>query len=208
MKYLLLTCSLVIGCLQMIFAQKVVKKSIVNPAISLVQIDVNNCFKIQLETTDTDEILVEAFIDGEYTQDLELTVKEEGSTLVVNSDFSPTFVNPNDKLSAHKVVSIALKVLLPKYKNVTVFGASCNVTVAGKYENLKVSLNDGFCVLNEVSQNVEIITQSGDISVQSLEAKITANSTYGNIEENNIPMGDNHFLLSTTTGDIYFKKLE
>ena len=105
-------------------------------------------------------------------------------------------------------MSIALKVLLPKYKNVTVFGASCNVTVAGKYENLKVSLNDGFCVLNEVSQNVEIITQSGDISVQSLEAKITANSTYGNIEENNIPMGVNHFLLSTTTGDIYFKKLE
>ena len=83
MKYLLLTCSLVIGCLQVIFAQKVVKKSIVNPAISLVQIDVNNCFKIQLETTDTDEILVEAFIDGEYTQDLELTVKEEGSTLLL-----------------------------------------------------------------------------------------------------------------------------
>jgi len=192
----------------MIFAQKVVKKSIVNSAISLIQIDVNNCFKIELETTDTDEILVEAFIDGEYTQDLELTVKEEGSTLVVDSDFSPTFVIPNDKLSAHKVVSIALKVLLPKYKNVTVFGASCNVTVTGKYENLKVSLNDGFCVLNEVSQNVEIITQSGDISVRSLKAKIMANSAYGTIEKNNIPIGDNHFKLRSTTGDIYLKKME
>jgi len=192
----------------MIFAQKVVKKSIVNSAILLIQIDVNNCFKIELETTDTDEILVEAFIDGEYTQDLELTVKEEGSTLVVDSDFSPTFVIPNDKLSAHKVVSIALKVLLPKYKNVTVFGASCNVTVTGKYENLKVSLNDGFCVLNEVSQNVEIITQSGDISVRSLKAKIMANSAYGTIEKNNIPIGDNHFKLRSTTGDIYLKKME
>lgn len=192
----------------MICGQKVIKKSIVNSTISFVQIDASNCFEITIETADTSEMVIEAFIDGEYKKDLELVVKEDGSTLTVRSGFNPNFVNPNDKLSAHKVISIALKIKLPEYKNVLVFGTSCNVEIVGNYKNLKVTLDDGRCDLTQVSQTCEIITQSGDISVSSSKAKIIANSAYGNVQENQIPQGDAHFMLRSTTGNIYLKKIE
>lgn len=208
MKYLSTTSFFMFLCLQIITAQKVVKKSIVNTTISSIQIDVSNCFETKIETTDSNEILVEGFIDGEYQADLNLVVKEEGSTLIVSSGFMPIFVAPNDKLSAHKVVSIALKIKLPQYKNVRIFGTSCNVGIIGDFERLKVTLSDGACILTGVTQDSEIITQSGDIIVNSSRAKIKASSAYGSVEENEIPLGNNNFILTSITGDIRFKKTE
>ena len=192
----------------MVCAQKVVKKSIVNSTISFVQIDANNCFEVVIETANTNEIIVEAFINGEYKKDLNLVVKEDGSTLMVSSGFNPDFIKPYDKLSVHKVISIALKIKLPEYKNVLVFGTSCNVAIAGNYKNLKVTLDDGRCDLSQVSEIAEITTQSGDISVSSSKGTIVATSTYGTIQENQIPVGDDHFILRSTTGNIHLNKIE
>ena len=192
----------------MTYAQKMVKKSIVNSSISFVQIDASNCFEIVMETAKTNEMIIEAFIDGEYKKDLELIVKEDGSTLMVSSDFNTNFINPNDKLSTHKVISIALKIKLPEYKNVMVYGTSCNVAIEGNYKNLKVTLDDGRCYLTQVSQICEITTQSGDIIVSSSKGRIIATSAYGDVQENQIPVGDDHFTLRSTTGNIHLKKIE
>ncbi|NHF58812.1 hypothetical protein FK220_005640 [Flavobacteriaceae bacterium TP-CH-4] len=189
-------------------AQKVVKKSIVHPGISLISIDAHNCFDILVETVDKSEMMVEAKIDGEYNDDLMLNLKEEGSTLTVAAAFLPSFVNPNDKLSAHKVVSIALHIQIPQYKNVTLYGTSCNVVVSGNYRNLDVSLSDGQCTLDQVAESAEVITQSGDIFVLGSGARIIANSKYGFVENNQIPKGDNSYILNTVTGDIHLSTTE
>ncbi len=187
-------------------AQKIVKKSILNPNTSFVQIDLDNCFKIHMETLETDEMIVEAVIDGEYKKDLVLNVKEEGSTILISAGFQPNFVHPNDKLSAHKVISISLKVFLPQYKTVQLYGANCNVVVSGAYRDLKVTLDDGRCSLFQVSESAEITTQSGDIFVSSSGATIIANSKYGIIQKEQLPSGVGQFKLSTTTGNIQIKK--
>ncbi|MFK5973921.1 MAG: hypothetical protein QM485_11680 [Flavobacteriaceae bacterium] len=197
---------LLLWSVQYVQSQKIVKKSILNPSTSFIQIDLNNCFNIHLETLETNEMLVEAIIDGEYKEDLMLNVKEEGSTVLISAGFQPNFVPLNDKLSAHKVVSISLKVFLPRYKTVQLFGTNCNVFVSGAYQNLKVSLNDGQCTLFEVSELVEVITQSGNIFVNSTGATISASSKYGTIIKEQLPAGGDQFMLSTTTGNIRIKK--
>jgi len=189
-------------------AQKVVNKTIVNPTISFIQIDASNCFKITIETTETNEMVIEATIDGEYKNDLLLSAKEEGSTVLVSTGFQPNFKNPNDKLSAHKVISIALAIKLPKDKNVNVYGSSCNVTATGVYERLKVSLNDGSCNLYNVSRFADINTQSGDIRVRSAMATIEGTSKYGLVESDKIPMGNDYFKLNTITGNILLNRIE
>ena len=197
---------LLLWSVQYVQSQKIVKKSILNSSTSFIQIDLNNCFNIHLETLETNEMLVEAIIDGEYKEDLMLNVKEEGSTVLISAGFQPNFVPLNDKLSAHKVVSISLKVFLPRYKTVQLFGTNCNVFVSGAYQNLKVSLNDGQCTLFEVSELVEVITQSGNIFVNSTGATISASSKYGTIIKEQLPAGGDQFMLSTTTGNIRIKK--
>jgi len=189
-------------------AQKLVKKSLINPNISFFRIDTNYCFEIEVYTSNTNEIVVEALIDGEYRKDLILKIMEEGSSVIVSTGFQPSFVHPNDKLSAHKVVSIALKINLPELRNVHVYGTSSNVTVTGLFTNLKVVLNDGRCTLNQVAENVNVTTQSGDITLNSTSGEIKAVTKYGKIYRERIPKSNNRFTLSTISGNINLNKID
>ncbi|WP_031445712.1 DUF4097 family beta strand repeat-containing protein [Arenibacter algicola] len=189
-------------------AQKKVVKAIENPNFSFVQIDVRNCFSLALETVDSPKITVEASIDGEYLQDLLVSVKQQGTTVLVSTGFQPNFVFPNDKLSAHKVISISLKISIPKDLDVNVYGTSTNVGVTGDYAKLKISLSDGKCILNGRGENVEINTQSGNIELITNNAQIMASTKYGKIKREVIASGDDHFTLNSVTGNISIRKTE
>jgi len=199
---------LLVFTLNSISAQKVINKSLIDSSISYVQIDASNCFMVTIQTHATDEVVVEAVIDGEYRKDLVLNVNEEGNSVLVSAGFRPNFENPNDKLSAHKVVSIALKIIIPEKKNVRVSGTNANVLAIGSYEGLKITLNDGISHLKKVVGSADIISQSGDIIVESKSAEIISSSKYGKIGKNQIPAGDTKYLLNTVTGDISFKRIE
>ncbi len=206
MYRILFTC--IVLSFNLINGQKLLKKSIVNPHTKLIQIEGNNCFKVDLETSKTDEIVVEATIDGEYTKDLLLKIKEVGTTLIVSAGFQPNFVHPNDKLSAHKVLSISLAIKVPEFMEVQVYGTTSNVMVSGKYRHLEVVLQEGRCTLKEVSEKVMVRTQSGDIIVFSSKAAITAATKYGELQREMIPNGDNQIGITSITGDISIKKTE
>lgn len=188
-------------------AQKLIRKTLVHPGIEFFQIDSNHCFKVDLQTVRSEEMVVEATIDGEYRKDLLVKITEEGNTIKVSTGFQPNFVNPNDKLSAHKVISIALKISLPEYQKVQLFGNSSQVEVNGRYTDLDIRLNDGRCVLNNVSENVKVKTQSGNITLNSQAATIRALSRYGKIYRAEVPAGDDHFDLSSTSGDIHINRI-
>lgn len=189
-------------------AQKRVKKVVLDQSIKAIQIDATNCYVIMLHTSKDNTVEVDARMDGEYSDDLELTMTETGNTLVLGAGFQPIFINPNDKLSAHKVVSIALDIVVPMWKNVEVYGTNARVVVYGDYNNLDVVLSDGTCVLNNVSQNVEVKTQSGNIVVNADKAEIIARTKYGELSNNPISGGLNRYTLHSVTGNIELHKTE
>ncbi len=191
-----------------VLAQKELKRTIKASSITLLQIDAANCFEVMLETGNTDEIVIEARLEGEYTKDLEIAVNQDGGTLGVEAGFSANFVNPNDKLSAHKVVSIALHVFLPKWKNVQVYGTNTRVIATGSFSDLSIILADGNCELNQVSQNVTVKTQSGNIVLKAKTGSVAASSKYGLVSPVVLTPGINHYNLSTVTGNIELKKPE
>ena len=191
-----------------IHAQKKVVKTIDNANISFIQIDSKNCYSLALETVDAPRITVEAALDGEYVKDVLVNVKQEGATLLVSSGFQPDFVFPNDKLSAHKVISISLKISIPKNLKVTVYGTSTNVDVRGHYADLKISLSDGSCTLNARGENMDVHTPSGNIEVIATHAQILASTKYGKIKREDLASGDDHFTLNSVTGDISIRKTE
>ena len=189
-------------------AQRVVKKSLLKPNTSFIQIDATNCYEMVMETSESSEIMIEARINGEYKKDLLLNIREEGTSVTVSVGFHPNFVNPNDKLGAHKVISISLRVKIPSQQNVRVYGTACDVLATGAYKYLKVTLADGRCSLDQVSEAVEVTTQGGDIFLKSTGAEIVAVSKYGTIKRDSIPIGDNRFALTTVTGNIHLRKTE
>jgi len=187
-------------------AQKLVKKAFIGPRTQSIQIDSRYCYQIDLHTGKTKQVQVEASIEGEYSKDLLISIVEEGTTAHISAGFHPNFINPNDKLSAHKVVSIALQITVPQYKDVSIFGTNTNVQVKGKYQSLDVKLSDGRCELNNVSETVEVNTQKGDIWLNTESGTILAESTYGQVENDNIPNGHNQYILKTVEGNIHLRK--
>jgi len=137
-----------------------------------------------------------------------LKVLQDGRAIIVNAGFRSNFNIPNDKLSAHKVVSISLNIKLPKHKYVAVFGRSCNVNIGGVYQNLRVTLSDGTCTLTNVSETIEVKTQSGDIYVSGRSGIVNSTSKYGKITGDKIPEGNTKYELSTVTGDIFVTRIE
>lgn len=186
--------------------QKLVRKAYIGPRTETIQIDAQYCYRIDLKTASSDEVQVTASMEGEYAKDLVVTIKQSGTTAMISAGFQPLFVNPNDKLSAHKVVSIALEISVPEYKNVDVFGTNTNLYATGKYKDLNVTLSDGRCTLENVSEAVSVTTQKGDILLYAPSGTIVAESTYGKVEKEIIPFGDNQFVLKTIEGDIFLTK--
>jgi len=189
-----------------VHAQKLVRKAFIGPRTETIQIDARYCYRIDLNTTSSDEVQVSASMEGEYAKDLVISIEQSGTTAMISAGFQPLFVNPNDKLSAHKVVSIALEISVPEYKSEDVFETNTNLYATGKYEDLYITLSDGRCTLENVSESVEVTTQKGDIFLSTSSGDIVAESAYGKVQKETIPFGHNQFVLKTIEGDIFLTK--
>ena len=176
------------------------------PHITLIRVNLENCYLLELENSTSDEVIIEARFDGEYNNDILIRSEASGNTLDISTGFRPNFKVPNDKLSAHKVVSISLVIRAPLHSNLDLYGSSCNVSLSGNYGNIAVILDDGRCILGHRAERTAVTTQSGNILVNSKQATISAASKYGKIYRETIPPGDHIIDLTTTTGDIRLQR--
>ena len=183
-------------------SQKRVTKTLVNPEISAINIDGNLCYRVVLETADTREVSVEARMDGEYQKGLLVGFREAGKTLYLETRFSPEFRFPNDKLGAHKVVSVSMKVTLPHDQRILLTARSCEVSTSGTYRDLKIVFNDGLCDLSHSAENTEVRTGKAPIVAHLNSGVVEAESRYGKVRLDPIPQGDHHLKLYSTQGDI------
>ena len=189
-----------------IHAQKSIRKSILNPRTSWVHVDTEHCFELELGNSDSKEVIVQASIDGEYSEHLLIEMEEEGTTLLIRPNFRPDFQHPNDKLSAHKVISIRLIVLVPRYTNVKVYGNHTQVQADGVFSATEFSLDDGQCKMKIEAETLLATTHSGDIYFESKGARVEATSSYGTVVGGPIPHGNSRVSLRSTSGNIYLKK--
>jgi len=187
-------------------SQKLVEKTVVNPKTKFIEINGDKCFKISMLTHASNVLKVEATMEGEYAKDLALKVEEDGDNINISADFLPSFNAPNDKLSAHKVISIALKVTLPEHVNASVYGTTTHVWAQGTYKNLTISLADGNCTLNSVAESIDVKTQKGEISVSNAKGTVTVKSEYGKVYRGDVPEGFQTFTLHSVEGDIWVNK--
>lgn len=182
--------------------QKRVTKTLLSPEVSAITIDGDLCYRIILETADTKEVSVEARMDGEYHKELLVNFRRAGKTLYLEPRFSPDFRFPNDKLGAHKVVSVSMRVTLPRDKEILLTARSCQISASGKFRDLKIAFNDGLCDLSHTAENTEVRTGTASIFAHLSSGLVEAESRYGEVRLEPIPEGDHHLRLLSTTGDI------
>lgn len=189
-------------------AQKVSERSYDAAELTKLQIDAEQIFEVELKSTLETVIRTRIFIEGEYQSELTVTAKQDGSTLFLKGVFMPSFENPNDKLSAHKVVSVRVVVLVPADIIVEVAGSATRVTAQGAYEDLYIRTGKGPVFLEQPRGLIRVKTLSGEIIARGAEGVLTATSGYGKVVRNKVPKGNSGLSLETVSGDIYINKQE
>ncbi|WGF93365.1 DUF4097 family beta strand repeat-containing protein [Aequorivita marisscotiae] len=114
--------------------------------------------------------------------------------LSLKTGFAPFFVLNNDKLAAHKLMAIEVKLIVPETLSLEIKSKLASVAIDGTIKNLAVSLQRGNCFATNFSGNAHLKTTDGTITVYAADAVGgKAISTRGKIE-NNLPPNGKFFI--------------
>ncbi len=185
------------------FSQRILSKTLVNRHSQHFFIDTQHAFKVGLNTNSKHEISVKALVEGEYENDLVLDLREEGSHIHIGISFLPDHQIKNDKLSAHKVISVSLEISLPAEMSVYLNSVSSIMKIEGLYKLLQVVMQEGQCDLDQVNGVVKITTTSGGISLKTTGGVVSANTEFGQMEIQDLPLGEAEYSLRSISGDIH-----
>ncbi len=188
------------------FGQKTIHKSFIKEGVDQIFVDAKDSFEVVLKTTDSNSLTIKAEIEGEYSPNQLVNVFTDRNLLTIEPSFNAGFVMPNDKLSAHKVLSVSLFIEIPKQFKVKLTGNSTNAEIHGDYKDLRIELNDGNCTLYHVASKVTVHTIKGSINAYVDKATIDAHSTYGTLESDSIPLGTSQLNLKSQIGHIQIIK--
>ena len=200
MKYLLYSVILLFS-IEM-NAQKVVEKTIDAKNITTVSIEGDNMFNIKITSKPVETITLKAKSEGEYSEDIVVLSTIKQDSLVISSAFQPLYVNYNDKLSAHKIVSIELELTVPEHLNIYGKSNIAAAEVSGIYNTLILELSQGSCALNTFTGNAIINTIEGQITLNTNYAKVEAYTKTGTIIREEITEGKNEIKLNSVNGNI------
>lgn len=196
---------LVLICFQL-EAQKIVEKSINAESIACVVVEGDGMFKIKIKTANTSSISIKTKIEGENSQHMVVSSEIKNDSLIIKSAYQPMFIGQNDKLSAHKVMSIELELSIPKHLSLYVKSDNASASINGTYNNITVELSQGNCMVNNFLGNATINTINGKIDLESNYATVSTYSKTGSITKRPLLLGENQISLHTINGDISVTK--
>lgn len=150
-------------------AQKSIVKDIDATSLELLQVDVDNIYRLEVKTTDSDRFRAYMNTEGEFATQMVLNLLENGGSWNLNVGFAPGFTPADDKLGAHKVVSVDLSLEIPKGKYLKVSGRCLTVKLSGMYTDVEVRLEAGNLNARNFKASGLLATKDGDIKVYGQE---------------------------------------
>jgi hypothetical protein len=186
-------------------AQKVIQKEFDSDEISKLSIIDDAIFKITIQSSEEPTIKVYAHISGEHSENIIIEEKIVAGNLSLKTGFTPYFTLENDKLAAHKVMAIELKITVPQKIALEIKSKLASVNFNGSIENVSISLENGNCVLTNFSGNAQLKTIAGNITVRAQNnVSGKAISKNGTVENNFLNKGKFFVEAESINGNISF----
>ena len=189
-----------------ILAQSKWEKKIDAPQVHSLSIELGFIQNLMVSTGTSDQYIIKTTSEGEYRDQVMLVSKEVDHWLEIYPQWAPSFITPNDKLSAHKVRALSLELIVPKGKTLEIRGEQAVVSVLGKYKEVVLRLGSGRVNLKYSSEESDIRTDSADVFLTVPHGDIQASSAEGKVI-GNIPLNTRfHYKLASQKGSIYLNK--
>ncbi|MEH6408043.1 MAG: hypothetical protein V7767_12240, partial [Leeuwenhoekiella sp.] len=114
----------------------------------------------------------------------------------------PDFEAIDDKLAAHKVISVVLTIKIPENFELWVDSALASVWANGTFNFINCNLTGGDCRLKNFRGSGIVNTITGNIYVNTFDSEIVAHSRNGNLTIDNMAGATNNLKLTSIDGDI------
>ena len=148
--------------------------------IQAIAITSDAVFKIHIATQSAQEIIVRSLVDGETYESSLVHIKNSKQRLEISTGRTPDFRPFNDKLSAHKVLSIELDIVIPEQMDVSIRSTLAEVRLEGAYQRLQIDLGRGGLIGEGIRfRESAINTISGNVALTLSRANVIADSRNG-----------------------------
>ncbi len=185
------------------YAQKIVEREIDATNLSAIEINSDEFFSIQITSGKTDKIKIKTRIEGEYYENVVLSILRQKELIKIMPEFSPFFDAKNDKLAAHKVLALEMELEIPEDYKIQIKSDLASIYIAGKFNSINAILGNGNCVFNDFTRNASLKTVHGSIVVYANKSVIgTAISKSGTIINELFKEGNYTIHAESITGDI------
>ncbi len=146
-------------------AQKILEKEFAAEGIHTLSIVDDAIFKITIQSSEESTIKVVLQVSGEHSESVIIEEKIADGILSLKTGFVPFFTLENDKLAAHKIMAVEVKLLIPKEISIEIKSNLASVFTSGAFKNLAVSIENAKCDLQNFSGNAHLKTVNGNITV-------------------------------------------
>ncbi|RMA65865.1 hypothetical protein [Ulvibacter antarcticus] len=165
------------------FAQKILEREWDAEGVEKLFLRCNSVYQISITSEKTDKILVHTEVAGENYEQLLLATELKNDKLTIETSYAPFFKPENDKLAAHKIMAIEMRLVIPEGLQVSIESKLASVEVEGSYRFLSVALEEGNCELQNFKGDASLQTKKGDIIVFArTDVSGTGLSTNGTVE--------------------------
>lgn len=189
------------------FAQKTIEKQWDGDLFTSVFIEEHTADQIKIIAKPVQTITARVLISGENSENYVITVNKDAQVLRLGTDYRPFTTKFNDKLSAHKVLSVVLEIEIPENKTIQIKANEASVYGSGFYKDIKIDLEKGSCFLNRFKGNGYIKTKGGDISIETQKGVSGKGISLKGEVYNKLYRGNKYFVEAhTITGDVHLSE--
>ena len=170
--------------------------------IKQVSIKGNHLYKINIIGHTKNKVVLKSYLEGEYQNAYEVInyiVKDTLFIQLVESAFSTI---EDDKRNAQKLIVASIELHLPNNLNLDIDSNIASVEIEGNFNNAYINLHDGFCHIKGHVNTLNAKSIYGHIKAHTNQAKIRAETNYGEIQLSPFKEATNIWNLKTIYGDI------
>ena len=189
-------------------AQKKVIKNIDAFGIGFLEVMADKVFDIGIIAVKSSTITITTWTEGEHNEQLLITANGQGDKMTIGCEYQPEFRNFNDKLSAHKIISVKMKLEVPENLVLYLSSEIANARIQGKFKMLTAELKSGFCILKDFYGNAIANTYNGDIVMETNFASVVAETKNGKLLLDAIVPGPHNIELKSVNGSITVTKTQ
>lgn len=132
----------------------------------IVDIDLNQYLELEVKTINGDEVKIITSQNGEYRNAVVLSSSIKNDSLLITDPINPTFIFPEDKLSAHKVIDGKATILIPKFKKTVINTQSADILISGEFKSIFINQLSGSCKIDRIKGDLIYVSAYADVFLE------------------------------------------